>query len=70
MICYFRKSLKPSIKVEMEQSDRKSVNFEEMVQKAVNAEAKVGLKSSTIVQNSDMHCPRDYRLSTNTASKV
>ena len=31
MICYFREGLKPSIKVKMEQQDRKSMNFEEIV---------------------------------------
>ena len=31
MICYFRKSLKSSIKVEMEQQDWEPIDFEEMV---------------------------------------
>ena len=31
MICYFREGLKPSIKVEIEQQDRESIDFEEMV---------------------------------------
>ena len=30
MICYFREGLKPSIKVEMEQEDRESMDFEEI----------------------------------------
>ena len=37
MIYYFREGLKPFIKVEMEQQDRESMDFEEMVQRAVNA---------------------------------
>ena len=41
-----------------------------MVQKAINAEAKVGLRSSTIVWDLDAHCPRDYHPSHNTSSKV
>ena len=49
MIHYFQESLKPSIKIEMEQQDRASTSFKEMVQRAVNAEAKAGLRSSTIV---------------------
>ena len=57
MICYFREGLKPSIKVEIEQQDREAIDFEEMVQKAVNAEAKAGLRSSAMVQDSDIHCP-------------
>ena len=70
MICYFRKSLKPSIKVEMEQQDRESMEFKEMVQRTVNAEAKTGLRSSTIVRDSDARCSRGYRPSHNTSSKV
>ena len=31
MICYFRKDFKSFIKIEIEQQDRESVNFEEMV---------------------------------------
>ena len=70
MICYFRESLKLFIKVEIEQQNRESIDFEEMMQKAVNAEAKVGLRSSTMVQDSDAHCPKGYRPSHNTSSKV
>ena len=70
MICYFREGLKPSIKVEMEQQDRESMDFEEMVQRAVNAEAKAGLRSSTMVRESDAHCPKGHRPSHNTASKM
>ena len=70
MICYFRKGLKPSIKVEMELQDRESMDFEEMVQRAVNAEAKAGLRSSTMVRELDARCPRGHRPSHNTSSKV
>ena len=49
MICYFREDLKLSIKVKIEQQDWESVNFEEIVQKAVNVEVKAGLRSSTMV---------------------
>ena len=54
----------------MEQQDRKAIDFKEMVQRAVNAEAKAGLKSSAMVQDSDICCPRGHRLSNNIASKV
>ena len=54
----------------MEQQDRESMNFEEMVQKAVNAKAKAGLRSSTMVRESDARCPRGHRPSHNTSSKV
>ena len=70
MICYFQKGLKSSIKVEMEQQDRESMNFEEMVQRAVNAEAKAGLRSSTMVQDSYICYPRGHCSSNSTVSKV
>ena len=70
MICYFRKSLKSSIKVEMEQQDWESMNFEEIMQRAVNAEVKAGLKSSTIIQDLDIRYPRSHRSSNSTTSKV
>ena len=54
----------------MEQQDRESMDFEEMVQRAVNAEAKAGLRSSTMVRESDARCPRGHRPSHNTSSKV
>ena len=46
------------------------MNFEEMVQKAVNVEAKTGLRSSTMVRDSDICCPEDHRPSNNTTLKV
>ena len=54
----------------MEQQNRESIDFEEMVQRAVNTEAKAGLRSSTIVRESDTCCPRGHRPSHNTSSKV
>ena len=70
MICYFREGLKPSIKVEMEQQNREFIDFEEMVQKAVNAESKAGLKSSAMVRDSDIRCLRGHRPSNSIVSKV
>ena len=70
MICYFREDFKSSIKVEIEQQDQISINFEEMVQRAINAKAKLGLKSSTMVRDLDIRCLRDHRLFNNTTSKV
>ena len=54
----------------MKQQDRKLMEFEKMVQKAVNTEAKAGLRSSTMVWDSDIRCPRGYCLSNSTALKV
>ena len=41
-----------------------------MVQKAVNAEANAGLRSSTMVQNLDAYYPKHYLLSHNTSLKI
>ena len=49
MICYFREGVKPFIKVEMEQQEWKAMDFEEIMQRAVNAEVKAGLRSSAMV---------------------
>ena len=46
------------------------MDFEEMVQKAVNVWAKAGLRSSAIVQDSDIRCLQSYRPSNSIASKV
>ena len=46
------------------------MDFEEIVQKTVNAEAKAGLQSSTIIRDLDARCPRDHRPSNNTPLKV
>ena len=54
----------------MEQQDWESVNFEEMMQKAVKAKTKAGLRSSTMVQDSDIRCPKGHCLSNNTTSKM
>ena len=70
MICYFREGLKLSIKVEMEQQDQESTNFEEIVQSAANAEVKASLRSSTMVRDLDIRYSRSHRPSYNTFSKV
>ena len=46
------------------------MDFEEMVQKAVNVESKAGLRSSTMVRDSDIRCPRGHRSSNSTAAKM
>ena len=54
----------------MEQQDRESINFEEMMQKAVNAKAKADLRSSTMIRNSNICYPRGHCPLNSTASKV
>ena len=46
------------------------MNFEVMIQKTVNAEAKVGLKSTIIIRDSDFCYFRGYCPFNNNASKV
>ena len=46
------------------------MNFEEMVQRTVNAEAKTGLRSSVMVQDLDIRCPRGHHPPNSTASKM
>ena len=70
MICYFWKNLKPFIKVEIKQQNQESVNFEEMVQRAVNAEAKAGLRSIIMVEISNIYCPQSHCPFNNTTSKM
>lgn len=70
MICYFEKSLKPSIKVEMEQQNRKVVNFKKIVQRVVNAETKAGLKSNTMVRDLDIYYSKGHCLFNNITAKV
>ena len=70
MICYFRKGFKSSIKFEIKQQNRESMNFEEMVQRAINMEAKAGLRSSIMVRDLDICCLRGYRSSNNITSKM
>ena len=53
----------------MEQQDREAIDFEEMLQRAINAEAKASLRSSAMVRDLDICCPKSYR-SSNTTSKV
>ena len=49
MIRYFWEGLQPFIKVEIEQQDQALINFKEIMQRAVNIEAKAGIKSSIMI---------------------
>ena len=44
--------------------------FKEMMQRAVNAEAKAGLRSSIMIRNTDSRCFKSNRPSQNTSTKV
>ena len=46
------------------------MNFKKMMQKAVNTKTKAGLRSSIMVWNLDVRCPRGHRLSHNIFLKM
>ena len=69
MVRYFEEGLKPSIKAEMDQDATHLDNYEELVAKAVRAEAKAGLRPSSYVREADLQVLRGSR-PTHTAHKV
>ena len=70
IVRYFEKSLKPSIKAEIDQDATHLDDYEELVAKAVRAEAKVGLQPSSYVQEADLQVFWGTRLTHTTAHKV
>ena len=70
MVRYFEESLKPSIKAEMDQDASHLDDYEELVAKAVRAEAKAGLRPSSYVRETDQQVPRGNRPAHTTAHKV
>ena len=59
MIQYFRKGLRPSVKVEMKQHGRELDSFKDLIKKAVNAKAKAALQLRLYAYKTDQHCLRD-----------
>ena len=59
MIWYFRESLCPSLRVEIEQRGWELDSFEELVKKTVNAEAKASLRPRSYARKTDQHCFQD-----------
>ena len=53
MICFFWKSFKLSIKIEIKQQDQASTSFEEMMQKTINVKTKISLRSNDMIKNWD-----------------
>lgn len=70
MLRYFREGLKPSILAELEHRDLELESFNQMVKKAVDAEAKATLRPQAINREMDQHCPRGSRPAHNTAAKA
>ena len=56
IVRYFKEGLKPSIKTEIDQDNSQLVDYEELVAKAVRAEAKAGLRPSSYVRETDQNC--------------
>ena len=69
MVRYFEEGLKPSIKAEMDQDESQLIDYEELVAKAVRAEAKAGLRPSSYVRETDLNCLQGNRPAHITAHK-
>ena len=61
LIRYFREGLKPSVKAQMEQRGREKDSWEELVEKAIDAEAKASLQPPSFLREMDQRCPRGNR---------
>ena len=70
MVRYFEEGLKPSIKAEIDQDATHLDDYEELVAKAVKAEAKVGLRPSSYVRETDIQVLRRNQSAHITAHKV
>ena len=69
MLRYFREGLKPSILAELEHRDLELESFDQMVKKAVDAEAKSALRPRSSTKEMDQHCPRGNRPANSTKSQ-
>ena len=58
MVRYFEKSLKPSIKAEIDQDAIHLDDYEELIAKVVRAEVKASLQPSSYVQETDIQVLR------------
>ena len=61
MIRYFREGLRPSVRAQLDARGRDLDSWEEAVEKAVNAEAKAMLQSSSSTREMDSRCPQGNR---------
>lgn len=61
LIQFFCEVLKPLIKAQIEQRGRKLDNWDELVKKAIGAEAKASLQPDSILYEMDHRCPRGNR---------
>lgn len=54
----------------MEQRGREPNSWDELVEKAIDAEAKASLQPSSILREMNQRCPRGYRLVHTTVAKA
>ena len=69
MLKYFREGLKPSVLTELEYWDLELENFNQMVKKAVDAEAKSALRPCSSIKEMDQNCPWGNRPANSTVAK-
>ena len=69
LIRFFREGLRPSIKAQIEQRGREHDSWEELVKKAIDAEAKASLQPPSILREMDQRCPRGNRPAHSTVAK-
>ena len=70
LIRLFQENLRPSIKAQMEQTGRELGSWKEMIEKAVDAEAKTGLQPASYIREMDHRCQRGNLPVHVTAAKV
>lgn len=69
LIRFFREGLKPLVKAQMEQRGREIDSWEDLVEKAIDAEAKASLQPPSSIREMDQRCPRGNRLAHTTVAK-
>lgn len=70
MVRYFKESLKPSIKVEINQDATQLDTYEKLVAKVVKAKAKAGMQPGLYIQETDLNCPQKNQLGHTMAHKI
>ena len=69
LIWFFRESLRLSIKAQIEQWGREHDSWKELVEKAIDAEAKTSLQPPLILHEMDQYCPHNNQLAHSTVAK-
>ena len=70
MVRYFEKDLKPSIKAKIDQDVSHLDNYEELIAKAVRADAKVSLQPSFYIRETDQQVPQRNQLAHTNIQKI